>query len=103
MKWARVRCACGQSLPRKKDWALRQKARASTGNGEEGDHAKALVKAEPGRRVRTHFRSIGGGVGLVDSAREKNKRAQWLRDLHSFEPGGDTEASALLIRQYIDN
>jgi len=29
--------------------------------------------AEPGLDVRTHFRYIGGGVGLVDSAREENK------------------------------
>ena len=28
---------------------------------------------EPGLDVRTHFRYIGGRVGLVDSAREENK------------------------------
>ena len=53
--------------------------------------------AEPGLDVRTHFRYIGGRIGLVDSAprERKAKRAQWLRfsqtegdthiDLHSFD------------------
>ena len=41
---------------------------------------------------------IGGGVGLFDSAREKIRRAQWLRDPRSFELGAiPRPAYALLI------
>ena len=35
------------------------------------------------------------GVGLVDSAREKTKRAQWLGDPHLFETGAITRLTPL--------
>jgi len=37
------------------------------------------------QREQYHFRYIGRGVCLVDSAREKNKRAQWLRGPYPFQ------------------
>ena len=37
-----------------------------------------------------HFRDIGGGVGFVVSAREKTKRARWLRFTILLCNGGAT-------------
>ena len=64
MRWRLRRRECArQDQPTGVIW---QGKLGKTGNSKEGGHAKAQAMV-------AHFRFLGGGVGLVDSARENYK------------------------------
>ena len=80
--------AAGVRPPRPSNWGdmsrrQRQHWKLRSGRARWDSHGGGMWDS----RV-TRPSNIGGRVGLLDSARErKTKRAQWLRDPHSFEPG----------------
>ena len=47
------------------------------------EHSPRSWRNIPGLDVRTHFRYIGGGVGLVKNAREKNE-ARAVAEISAF-------------------